>query len=269
MDSETYLQRVGYDGPEHPSEDALDRLIGLHQRTVPFENIDIVRLRQPIALDSERLYEKIIEQRRGGFCYELNGLFAWLLAALGYNVTLGYGVWPIDDDRWTVPFDHLMLVVERPGARVPFLVDVGFGAESPVVAVPLDERMEKRIDHPALRAYRAWRIGEEPDRWRIEAQSAEGDWTMIYEVDLTPRTLADYVARCEYMQTSPDSHFTHNLICSRATEQGRVTIGGGRFILTVDGERTERPLDGLDDELALLREWFAIELDPERYRSAQ
>src|SRR4030095_4232805 len=107
------------------------------------------------------------------------------------------------------------------------------------------------------------------DCWRIEAQLAGGDWTMIYEADLTPRALADYGERCDSMQTSPESHFTQNLICSRAMDNGRVTIGGGKLIVTVDGERSERPLAGLDDELAQLREWFAIELDAEHYRSTQ
>jgi N-hydroxyarylamine O-acetyltransferase len=269
MDSATYLHRLGYSGPAHPSEDALDRLIGLHQRTVPFENIDIVRLGRPIVLDQAYLYEKIVGERRGGFCYELNGLFAWLLEELGYRTTLGYGTWAVDGDRWTVPFDHLVLAVELPGDPVPLLVDVGFGAESPVVAVPLNEATEKPIDHRALHGYRSRRIDGRPDHWRIEALPAGGDWTMIYEADLRPRALADYAQRCDYLQTSLESHFTQNLICSRAIENGRVTIGGGKLIVTVDGERSERPLTGLDDELAQLREWFAIELDPERYRSIQ
>ena len=79
MNSATYLQRVGYAGPAHPTEDTLDRLIGLHQQAVPFENIDIVRLHRPIVLDRARLYGKIVGERRGGFCYELNGLFDQLL----------------------------------------------------------------------------------------------------------------------------------------------------------------------------------------------
>lgn len=260
-----YLDRLGYQGSAEPVRKTLDGLIDRHLASVPFENLDIVRLRRPIVLDNERHFAKIAGERRGGFCYELNGLFAGLLAELGFGVTRGYGSWLNGDGTWVVPFDHIVLAVTLPGSGERMLVDVGFGSGCPVVAVPLRDRQTHEIEHREIAAYRTIALPDGPDRWRIEAKRRDGDWALVYEVDLTPRTIEDYAERCTYLQTSPESHFTQNLICSRPLPNGRVTLGGGAFILTTDGNRVERPLEGYADELTLLREWFGIEIDPERY----
>jgi N-hydroxyarylamine O-acetyltransferase len=265
MNVSRYLDRIGYQDTTTPTRESLDRLIACHQETVPFENIDIVRLRRPIVLDEERLFAKIVGERRGGFCYELNGLFAGLLEALGYGVTRGYAVWPIHDGEWTVPYEHIVLGVTLPDSGERVLVDVGFGTECPVVAVPLSDGEIRPVDHRAVEAYRASAIPGQPETWRIEVKRPDTDWALVYEADLTPRRLEAYARRCDHLQTSPDSPFTRNLICSRPLENGRVTLGGGNFIMTIDDERTERPLEGVDDELDLLRTWFAIEIEPERY----
>lgn len=265
MDASAYLERIEYRGSIEPTVATLNTLIERHQHSVPFENIDIVRLHRPIVLDSARHFQKIVGGRRGGFCYELNGLMAWLLETLGYEVSLGYARWPNAEGVWGPPFDHIVLVATVPAEAESLLVDVGFGADSPVVAIPLIDGQEIAVAQGGVTAYRAVRLPQPPHGWRIESKERDGDWSLIYEADLTPRSIGDFAKRCAYLQTAPDSHFTQNLICSLPLENGRVTIGGGRFIMTTDGNRTERPLAGMEDELELLREWFAIDLDPERY----
>lgn len=265
MRAEDYFDRIGYQGSPAATTATLDRLIALHQETVPFENIDIVRLHRPILLDRSRMYEKIVTDRRGGFCYELNGALSVLLEALGARVTYGYARWPSGDGTWTEPFEHIVLAVGLPGVPARLLADVGFGADSPVASVPLQDRAEIAVAHQSVRGYRAIRIGNNPDAWRIEHLTPEGTWTLVYELDLTPRPLSDFNTQCHLLQTSPESHFTQQLICSRATPEGRVTLGGGRFIRTVDGDRQERDIAGLSDELALLDEWFGIRIDASIY----
>jgi len=265
MNVSQYLDRIGYQGPTEPTLETLDRLIARHQATVPFENLDIVRLHRPIVLERERLFAKIVGQRRGGFCYELNGLFADLLEALGYGVARGYGVWQTRDGGWITPFEHIVLAVTLPDSEEPMLVDVGFGAECPVVAIPLRDNHARGVRHREVAAYRATAKAGQPDDWRIEVQRPEADWALVYEVDLAPQTMDAFAARCQELQTSPESPFTRSLICSRPLENGRVTLGGESFILTTDGNRNERPLNGIDDELGLLRTWFGIEIDLERY----
>jgi N-hydroxyarylamine O-acetyltransferase len=260
-----YLARIGYEGSVEPTLANLDALIDRHLASVPFENIDIVRLHRPIVLDPERHFDKIVGERRGGFCYELNGLFAELLRTFGFQVTRGYGVWPTQDGEWTVPFDHIVLAVTKPESGERWLVDVGFGAGCPVVAIPLAPEAIRAIEHREVAKYRATPIAGKSDNWRIEAKRTDTEWELVYEVDLTPREIEAYAEQCSYLQTSPASHFTHDVLCSLPLENGRVTIGGGKFILTQDCERTERPLAGIGDELELLRDWFGIEIDPMQY----
>lgn len=265
MDVSAYLERIGYVGAVEPTIETLDRLIERHLASVPFENIDIARLRRPIELDQQRHFEKIVGERRGGFCYELNSLFGGLLDAIGFGVTRGYGVWPTREGRWTTPFNHIVLAVALPESGESVLVDVGFGADCPVAAIPLRDGQVREIHRGTSAAYRAIAMGEGQNWWRIEAYRPDADWSLIYEVDLTPRRMEEYAERCHYLQTSPESHFTQGLICSRPLPNGRVTLGGDAFILTTDGNRVERPLEGAGDEIALLREWFGIEIDPTRY----
>lgn len=265
MNAPAYLERIGYHGDVSPTQATLDRLIDHHLSSVPFENLDIVRLNRPIVLEDALLFSKIVGERRGGFCFELNGLFATLLSTLGYDVTRGYGVWPTQEGGWVDPFEHIVLSVALPDQDQRFLVDVGFGANCPVVAVPLRDNEPRPVQHHELAAFRAISKAGEPNGWRIEAQQFDGTWILVYEVDLTPYDLEPFAAQCHRLQTSPDSHFTQNLICSRPIDDGRATLGGGRFILTRNGTRDERPVDRRDEELTLLREWFDIEIDPERY----
>jgi len=266
MNISSYLERIDYTGPATPTRATLDALIRHHQLAVPFENIDIVRLHRPIELDANRHYAKIVGERRGGFCYELNGLFGALLTDLGYGVAHAYGVWPVNGgDRWTQQFEHIVLMVSLPDSSEQLLVDVGFGADCPVVAIPLLDNVETPVEHRAIAAYRARSLPNRTNIWRIEARRHDAEWALVYEVDATPRSIEEFVFRCDELQFSRDSHFTQRLICSRPLANGRVTLGGGSFILTLDDERSERPISGLDDELSLLRKWFGIEIDPLDY----
>lgn len=265
MDVDRYLDRIGYQGPTEPTSHTLDRLIERHLANVPFENLDIVRLQRPIVLDNERLFAKIVGERRGGFCFELNGLFAWLLEMLGYHVTRGYGVWPSRDGGWVAPFEHIVLAVTIPDTHERSLVDVGFGSDCPVVAIPLRDDEPRSVRHREITAYRPRAGVDRSDGWRIEARRSDAEWTLVYEVDLTPQPMEAFAERCQELQTAPTSHFTQNLICSRPLDHGRVTLAEGTLILTIEGNRTERPVEGPDEELRLLREWFGIEIDPARY----
>ncbi|GAA3987314.1 hypothetical protein GCM10022384_39060 [Streptomyces marokkonensis] len=131
MDSvqvDAYLSRLGAEYPACPTVDALRELHLRHLRTVPFENLS-VHLGEEIVLEEKQLLNKVVSARRGGFCYELNGLFGALLAALGYEVTLlaarVYG----DGGRLGIPYDHAALRV-RTADGDDWLADVGFGAHS-------------------------------------------------------------------------------------------------------------------------------------------
>src|SRR5437763_9773497 len=123
MNVTAYLERINYHGPTAPTAETLGELHRAHMLAVPFENLDI-HLGREIVLDDERLYAKIVERRRGGFCYELNGAFAALLRSLGFSVKkLAAGVARADGTFGPL-FDHMALVVELE-ERWP--ASVGFG----------------------------------------------------------------------------------------------------------------------------------------------
>jgi N-hydroxyarylamine O-acetyltransferase len=234
MEISAYLQRIKYEGSMRPEPGTLRDLQLAHLRSVPFENLDI-HLARPITLDLPYLFNKIIKHRRGGFCYELNGLFAWLLRELGFDVTLLSASDAKNDGSFGPEFDHLALLVQCP-AQIDssrWLADVGWG-DSFTEPLPLDETG----DHEqGLRAYRL----EKLDGYRLLWQrNYDGTWEKQYRFSLQPREFADFEAMCRYHQTSPESHFTRGRICTLATEYGRISLSESLLITTENGKRQER-----------------------------
>ena len=121
MNIQSYLTRIEYQGSLEPNLQNLSALQKAHMQAVPFENLSI-HYKQPILLNEEALYKKIVEQNRGGFCYELNGLFAWLLRSLGYKVEMLSAGVITDSGGFGPEFDHMTLLVHL---EEDYLVDVG------------------------------------------------------------------------------------------------------------------------------------------------
>ncbi|GAA1621415.1 arylamine N-acetyltransferase family protein [Actinoplanes couchii] len=216
VDVTAYLDRIGLDGPRD-----LPELHRAHLSTVPFENLSLDK----VSLEPGDLFDKIVRQRRGGFCYELNGLFALLLGELGHTVTrLAARVFGAE--RLGPPYDHLALLVDD-----RWLADVGFGDHS---TFPLDWRSRADQEDPG-------------GRFRLE-DTTDGDVLVLrngkpaYLLETRPRELADFEATCWFQRTNPASHFTHKTICSRLTPDGRITISDHTLIVTTPSGRSETPL---------------------------
>lgn len=248
MNVATYLQRLNYTGPTEPTAETLRELHRAHLLAVPFENLDI-HLGREIVLDDERLYGKIVERRRGGFCYELNGAFAALLKELGFSVQkLAAGV-ARADGSFSPLFDHMALMVEL---EERWLVDVGFG-DSFREPLRLDDEGEQA---QAFGAYRIRHDGEQ----RILEQRNDDEWQPQYRFTLQAYEYSDYAEMCRYHQTSPESHFTQKRVCSLATASGRLTLTNGRLITTTGDERYERELASESKIAAILRDQFGVVL---------
>jgi N-hydroxyarylamine O-acetyltransferase len=266
MDVQAYLERIHYPGiaipglaasdAGAPSGDLLRSLHRAHLFTVPFENLDIT-LGREIICEEARFLHKIVNERRGGFCYELNGGFGTLLRALGFQVTF-LSACPAREDGSIAPeFDHLALLVDL---QEPWLADVGFGD---CFTEPL--RLETKIEQAQNeRVYRLMSFHTSVENQREESFSLEvlsdGDWKKEYVFTLQPRELRDFAARCKYHQTSPDSHFTRQRICSMATPEGRITLSGNKLIETRGRERQERLLADEQEWRRKLRELFGVVL---------
>jgi N-hydroxyarylamine O-acetyltransferase len=248
MDTKAYLQRINYAGPLDPSAETLHGLQLAHLRTVPFENLSI-HSDELILLDDRALFEKIVDRRRGGFCYELNGLFAALLRSLGFEVAMLSAQVANAAGIFGPDFDHMALLVtlaER------WLVDVGFG-DSFLEPLLLDEQNDQ------IQGNRAYRIDRESEYLALRRRSIDHEWKRQYRFTLKPYHYRDFAEMCRYHQTSPESHFTKERICSRVTNEGRITLSGLRFLTTADdGQRQERILTNPEEYATILRDHFGI-----------
>lgn len=251
METATYLKRIGYLKPVKPDVQTLHELQHAHLLAVPFENLDI-GWKRPIRLDHESLWDKIIRQRRGGFCYELNGLFAELLKSIGYHVTyLNARVFNVNGELG-IDFDHLALLVRLPDAEGRWLVDVGFG-DSFNQPLNFEERGEQ------VQGHRAYRVEEFEGGYIVSQKNYDGSWERQYFFVLQPHTFPDeYESGCLYHQTSPKSSFTRSSIISRATEDGRVSLEDGWLIVTQNGQRTREQVHSRAEYQALLKQYFDI-----------
>jgi N-hydroxyarylamine O-acetyltransferase len=244
-----YLQRIGYSGLLDPSAETLRALHRAHMLAVPFENLDI-HLGRPIVLELPRLYAKIVNQRRGGFCYELNGLYCWLLRELGFRVEM-LSARVCNGGAPGPEFDHMALLVHLEDRH---LADVGFG-DSFIEPLRLDEAGEQ------VQRGVGYRVERDGDIWRMLERQPGAEWMAMYQFTLQPRQLSDFAAMCAWQQTAPESHFTQKRLCSLATPEGRVTLSDLRLIVTRNGEREERMLT--PDHIApALREHFGVVESP-------
>jgi N-hydroxyarylamine O-acetyltransferase len=245
VDVQLYLGRIGYSGPLRPSVATLVELHRAHLLTVPFENLDIGWKRE-IRLDQQAFVEKIVEQRRGGFCYELNGAFAALLEALGFHVTLLSARVPCADGSEGPEFDHLTLRVDL---ERPWLVDVGFGD---CFIHPL--RLQSGLEQEQFG--RRFRIVEQDQDLRLDRK--ESGWKTEYVFNLKPRRLEEFAGMCRYHQTSAQSPFTQKRVCSMLTSDGRVTVSDMKLICTHNGARVEQILASEEEWYEVLEDKFGV-----------
>jgi N-hydroxyarylamine O-acetyltransferase len=237
---ERYLERIGVGGGitgRAPDRALLRELQVAHLIAVPFENLDVFH-RRSVSTDPVTSIDKIVDRRRGGWCFELNGSFGWLLSRLGYDVT--YASCRVHDDGvWGPDLDHCALVVRLDGER--WFVDVGFG-DNCMVPVPLSPGHHDGTPRPV-------RIRAEGERVVLAERFADGMWRDQLDIDPTPRTMDEFTPRSTYLQTEPGLLWTAKPFATRATaaDGSRVTLRNG--VLRVrhgTGEFTDSPVDDGD-----------------------
>lgn len=233
FDVTAYLKRIRYDGALEPTADTLRALHKAHLFTVPFENLNIHN-GQPIDLNLNALFEKVVVQRRGGFCYELNGLFSELLKALGFDVTLysagvfhtagGYGP----------EYDHLTLMIQL---EERWLADVGFGSSFRYPLL-LDDRAEQ------VQEAETFKIVDDGDYTLLMRRKPNEDWRPAYRFFETPREYSEFFDMCMFHSTSPESIFSKRTVVMMDSINGRLELMGNTFANTLpDGTREETQLD--------------------------
>jgi N-hydroxyarylamine O-acetyltransferase len=252
MNTSAYLERIGLK-PELPRPDVatLRLLQRSHLLAVPFENLDI-HWNRPIKLDLERFYDKIVVDRRGGFCYELNGLFEALLKAIGFRTEL-VSARVFNGKEHGPEFDHAAIIVSLDDGR--YLVDVGYGA---FTAEPLEFIPDVEQEDEAG----TFLIRNREDGYSEVLKREQGTWRSEYLFSLQKRDLAEFAEMCDFQQYAPESHFRKGKLCSIMTDDGRKTLTDKSFIITVKGEKKETVVDSDAEFYRLLSDEFGIAPSP-------
>ncbi len=256
MDPARYCDRIGVEyGTIDADHESLARLQRAHALSVPFETLSITGHPhreidgEGVELDLAQLYDKVVERRRGGFCYELNELFRWLLSEVGFDVERR-SARVVSDGEPGLPADHLALVVTL---DQPYLVDVGTGTPKPRDPIPMDGAV--LTDAGGV----DWRVVD-CDRPDLDLalqyrRPGDGHWTDRYYFRDVPRDLSFFAATCEYHQSAPETPFTGDPFVIQETESGHKRLDPETFSRTVDGESTEEDVDAPEWDEILEREF--------------
>ncbi|MGV9008676.1 arylamine N-acetyltransferase family protein [Brevundimonas sp.] len=258
---DAYLARLGFASVEAPTKTFLARLQRAHVQTIPYENLDVLAGR-PISLDVDDLFHKIIGGQRGGYCFELNTLFGWLLKALGYEVEFRMGrVWlrdPVD----VPPRNHGTHVVQLDGQTV--IADVGFGGRAPRQLLDIDQRDVPIDDGDA--AGEPLRLVGAGEHGVMVQRFLDDRWANQFSLERVAAHASDLEVANHYQATASTSHFRHHLFVGRFRQDGRDGLFDTRLSRRYGSETVVETLTSLEQMEQTLREVFGI--DPEQHRAS-
>ncbi len=247
---ESYLNRIGIEKIKNPSLEFLSELQSRHLLSIPFEDLDIPQKR--IELDINKIYKKIIPTRRGGFCYELNGLFHWLLTSLGFKVDmLSARVFNSKKNEFGPDFDHMTLLVHFSKIDKYYLVDVGFGDS---FRIPIEIGGGEVNDISGH-----YKIERGNNSLELLLENGNS-WVPQYSFSLSPKKLDDYQDMCDFQQDSPTSSFRTGMLCTIATETGRITLSNNSLTITESDSKDKISFESKDEFNFYLKKYFNIEI---------
>ncbi len=250
IDLERYFARVGYGGSREPSLATLEALVERHTDAIPFENLDPLSGR-PVLLDDETLSHKLLDEGRGGYCYELNRLFEGVLAGLGYRVTAlaARVLWMLPPETPPMPKTHMLLRVELPSG--PRLVDVGFGRT-------LTGTLAFVVNEPQDTPHERHRLVRLDGDFVLEVEIGE-EWLPMYRFDLQRQQLSDFEMSSWYLCNHPHSRFKNHLVAGRAGGGVRYALRDRTFTIhRASGRREQRILQNADALRDLLVDTFGV-----------
>jgi N-hydroxyarylamine O-acetyltransferase len=252
LDLDSYFKRIGYSGPQGSSLDTLRALQQRHPRAIPFENLDTLAGR-PIRLDLPSLERKLVQSRRGGYCFEQNLLFKHVLRALGFDVTglAARVVWerPADELRART---HMVLLVAVGGER--YICDVGFGGLTPTAPIKLVPGIEQPTPHEMFRVVRL------ETEFAVEAQ-VRAQWKRLYRFDLQEQHQVDIELLNHYVMSHAESPMRSRLLAARTESDRRFGLSDGSLVVHhLRGDSERRQIASSGELRSVLRECFAIDV---------
>ena len=254
IDLAAYFDRIGYAGPAQPTVQTLHALVAAHNGSIPFENLDPL-MGIPVAdLGPAELTDKLVRRRRGGYCYEQNGLMGYVLAELGFGVErlAGRVVWM--NPNPTLPAQtHQVLSVAVPGVDGRFLVDVGFGGQTLTSPIRLEAGPVQRTRHEP------YRLREHGEGFLLEAE-IRGDWQPLYMFSTRPQPRIDLEVGSWYVSTYPESVFVVGLTAALVTNDARWNLRGRNLAIHSGGDTERIRFDTAAQVLGALTDRFGIDL---------
>jgi N-hydroxyarylamine O-acetyltransferase len=241
-----YCARIGYTGATTPSLTTLRELHRAHLLAIPYENLDI-HLGVPLTLDPARIFTKLVDERRGGWCYEMNGVLGQVLETLGFTVRRVSGTVGRAQHGWRAQGNHLVLIVKLDRS---WIVDVGFG-DGFLTPLPLEPGSYTQ-------SFLHYRVSRDGPRWRVDNHAYGG--ADGFDFTLTARTLDDFATQCRELQTSPGSGFVKTTVCERFTRYGLIMLRGATLREVTAAGVKERVLQSEDEFAATLRDRFGLDL---------
>jgi len=229
LNLDNYFERIGYTGPRAPTLEVLKAIHRLHPRAIPFENLNPLT-RRAVKLDLESVERKLVDDRRGGYCFEQNALLANVLIELGFQVTplIGRVLW--GREPYAVPpRTHMVLRIDLDNEA--WIADVGFGSVTLTSPVRLTPGLAQRTDLGIFRLADA-----SHDALYLEVQARDQTWSRVYRFDLHPVEWIDYETSNWYTSTSPEAIFANNLIVCRVLDDTRLAL--------LNDQLNERAADG-------------------------
>lgn len=252
MNSKEYLRRIGIAEELTPTSRNLARIQQAHLRAVPYENLDIL-LKKPIRLDKESLYEKIVLNKRGGYCFEVNELLGHLLRDLGYEVTDLFGRF-LRGETGIPMRRHHVLMVKCIDDKVPFIADVGVGTGSP--NLPMRMKLGEELQDGVI----TYRLGRRDFFGWVLEDRKRGEWGPVYSFTEEPQAPIDFLATSFWCEHAEESIFNKGAMVSLRTETGRRTIDADEARIFDGDNVTVIPLKDWAEKEKILREWFGIVL---------
>jgi arylamine N-acetyltransferase len=263
LDLNGYFDRINFRGVAEPNLDVLQNLVTAHTQAIPFENLDPVMGVPVDDLSAEALSDKLVRRRRGGYCYEQNGLMGYVLSEVGFRVRrlAGRVIRMLPPDAPFPAQTHTVLAVTFPGSQGSFLVDVGFGGQTPTSPIRIEIGSVQQTTHEP------YRLEDRRDGLVLQAL-IRGEWVPLYEFTTRTRPEIDLKVGSWFVSTHPSSGFVKGLMVARVTDEGRLNLAGRNLTIhRADG--SEKVL--LDDAAAVvdtLRDRFGIGIDDLGERSA-
>jgi arylamine N-acetyltransferase len=256
LDLAGYLDRVRYGGSTDPTLDTLKGLVAAHNRSIPFENLDPLTGVAVADLGPAALTDKLVHRRRGGYCYEHNGLMGYVLEELGYGIErfAGRVVWMKEPDAPLPAMTHTVLSVTVPDVDGPFLVDVGFGGQTLTSPIPLEAGPVQSTRHEP------YRLISTGDELTLQAQVRD-DWQSLYRFATRPQPRIDLEVGSWYVSTHPDSHFVTGLTVALVTDDERRNLRGRNLAIHRSGGTERVRYDTAAQVLDALTDRFGIDLD--------